>query len=153
MQRMDGEVQRKSHKKTKGATMTSNSVSNANTLINNVEQVRKDLDTIEREYVRKVLFPGVKFLYGNNDLADGGRLHKHFIENCMNGSFKLGAGYITEKEDERNYLQYLWTHHVRERGLCKKWLSNRRSTVYTVMQHKFRSKWMCQEIETLLWRD
>ena len=101
----------------------------------------KDLETIEREYIKKVLFPAVKFLYNEKDLDEGGRLYEHFMSNCKNGPFKLGGGYVFTEDETVNYLRFLWNVHVKDRGLCKQWLSNRRSTVYTVMQHKFRSKW------------
>ena len=120
--------------------MTEGQASNMSRLINDSVQVKKDLDTIEREYIRKLLFPKVKFLYSDDDLDDGGRIHQNYLEECMDGPFKVGAGYICGDEEIKSYLRYLWTNHVRERGLCKKWLSSRRSTVYTVMQHKFRSK-------------
>ena len=123
------------------ASTTNNNPSTA--LYNDKDQVSKDLDTIEREYIKKVLFPAVvKFLYDDKDLDKGGKLFGHFMQNCLTGTFKVGGGYVFTEDDTSNYLRFLWNNHVKEKGLCKKWLSNRRSTVYTVMQHKFRSKWI-----------
>ena len=120
--------------------MTTTNTSTA--LYNDRDQVAKDLETIEKEYIKKVLFPAVKFLYDEKDLEEGGKLYGHFMTNCLTGTFKLGGGYVFTDDDTSNYLRFLWNNHVKEKGLCKKWLSNRRSTVYTVMQHKFRSKSM-----------
>ena len=101
------------------------------------KQTELDLSMIEKEYVRKVLFPRVKFVYDDKQLGVGEFLHTWFVKACLDDQMRLGGKTFANADEKKAYVNFLWDKIV-DRKLYPKWLSNRRSTVYTIMQHKFK---------------
>lgn len=104
------------------------------------EQIARDLDTIKKRYVKERLFLRVKFLYDSSTaLKKEGRIHRDYIRYWVKEGGLGGSYQFVNPTAVARYYNFLWDKIVDGR-LYEKWLSDRRSAVYTVMRHKFAGK-------------
>jgi hypothetical protein len=99
---------------------------------------RSDIDCkMVDEWTRNILFPKVKFLYADQDLAMGGHIHKFYKDTMMNrtgeGLSEVG-GYDSAK---CKYQRDLWTACIPR---VRKNLSVKRSGVTNLMCKRFIGK-------------
>ena len=118
-------------------TTTGTPTANTPSIYADQEQIGKDLETIKKRYVKERLFLRVKFLYDTKEtMRKDGKIHKDFIKYLVKEG-GMGGGYHFETPSTLLiYYNFLWGKIVDGR-LYEKWLSDRRSAVYTVMRHKF----------------
>ena len=119
----------------------------------NQEQISRDLDTVKKRYVKERLFLRVKFLYDSSiALKKGGRIHRDYERHWVKEGGLGGAYQFENRMATLRYYNFLWDRIV-DGKLYEKWLSDRRSAVYTVMRHKFAGMWKWKNVVVWLhWR-
>ena len=101
------------------------------------EQIARDLETIKKRYLKERLFLRVKLLYDTAvALKRDGKIHRDYLRYWMKEGGLGGSYQFTDRTAMTRYYNFLWDKIVDGR-LYEKWLSDRRSAVYTVMRHKF----------------
>jgi hypothetical protein len=93
------------------------------------------------EYIKTDLFPKAKFVLGKDEWDVGGRIYRDYIKCCH---WRIGLQTMTEMERER-YMERIWMRALNKK-VQQKALVQKRSAIYTVMQHKFQGNWHYGEV-------
>lgn len=105
--------------------------------LENSELVESDVNKVG-DYVKRVLFEAVVFIWDKKSLAVGGKLHADYLENCR-ALVADGKLENVSNESAKTYLNLLWNMMTKDE-CYKKWMSTRRSNTYQAMEHQFMSK-------------
>jgi hypothetical protein len=90
------------------------------------------------EWTRNTLFPKVKFLYADGDLAIGGSIYNFYKNTCINRTGEGLSGVGGDNSERTKYQTELW-EHCSNKGI-RKTLSMKRSAVTNQMGVKFMGK-------------
>jgi hypothetical protein len=109
--------------------------------------ILRDMTTHVNRFVREDLFQCCKWIYDEKDLEEAAGPFKLFLKLC---GHRVGEGRLGNVEEQKRYVRMLWTRlrarrykdgkRNQDMATVATMLSQRRTSVYTVMQGRFNGK-------------